>query len=198
MSCCEGHLGILLDAWYRHRDASRGEQETQCCFPVATRMLGFLSIFKRSQASSPFEALNSAFLSSCQRDVRPPIEMWQGTRAFCRVSTRDSNILSSCEMKDEPAFKSLQGNQALFRVRASRCPLHLRQQIQGPSHIHIAERSLLLNCLWQVGIPLDSKPGNQLSSLNDLWYMELSLTCCAELGVPLDLGRCSWGISGVA
>ena len=24
--------------------------------------------------------------------------------------------------------------------------------------------------------------------------MELSLSCCAEFGIPLDLGRCPWGI----
>ena len=51
--------------------------ETQCPFSVATGIWGFLSIFKRSQASSPFEALNSAFLSSCVTDVRPPGEMRQ-------------------------------------------------------------------------------------------------------------------------
>ena len=34
-------------------------QEAQGPFPVATGILGFLSIFKRSQATSPFEALNS-------------------------------------------------------------------------------------------------------------------------------------------
>ena len=33
--------------------------ETQGPFPVATGILGFLYIFKSSQASSPFEALNS-------------------------------------------------------------------------------------------------------------------------------------------
>ena len=82
-------------------------QETQCSFPVATWILGFLSIFNRSQALSTFEALNTAFLWSCQRDVRPPFEMMRGTRAFYRVSTGDSDIPSSCEMKDEPAFKSL-------------------------------------------------------------------------------------------
>ena len=147
---------------------------------------------------SPFEALNSACLSRCQTDVRPPVEMRRGHRAFSRVSTRDSDIPSSCEMKDEPAFKPLQGNPAFFRVRASWCPFHLRQQTQGLSHIPIAERSLLLRCLWKVGLPLESKAGNQLSSRDDLGYMELSLSCCAELGVPLDLERCSRGISGVA
>ena len=139
-------------------------RETQCPFPVATWKLGFLSIFKRSQSSSPFEAFNSVCLSSCQRDVRAPDDMRRGTRTFPRVSTGDLDVPSSCEMKDEPAFKSVQGNQALFQVRASWCPFHFSQQSQGPSHILIAERSVLLRGLWKVGIPLGSKPGNQLSS----------------------------------
>ena len=75
-------------------------RETQCPFPVDTAILVFLSIFKRSQKSSPFEALNSACLLSCQRVVRPPVEMRQGTRAFSRVSTGDSDISSSWEMQD--------------------------------------------------------------------------------------------------
>ena len=62
-----------------------------------------------------------------------------GARAFCRVSTRDSDTPSYWEMKDEPAFKTLQGNPALFQLRASCCPFHLRQQIQCPSQIPIAE-----------------------------------------------------------
>ena len=70
-------------------------RETQGPFPVATGILGFLSIFKSSQESSCFEALNSACLSSCQRDVRPPVEMRRGTRAFSMVSTGDSDIPSS-------------------------------------------------------------------------------------------------------
>ena len=95
-------------------------QETQGPFPVATEILGFLSIFKTSQASSPFEALNSACLSICQRDQRLSVEMRLGTRSFSRVSTGDSDIPSSCEMKDNPACKSMQGNPALFRFRLSR------------------------------------------------------------------------------
>ena len=35
-------------------------RETKGPFPIATGILGFLSIFKKSQASSPFKALNSA------------------------------------------------------------------------------------------------------------------------------------------
>ena len=139
-------------------------RETKHPFLVGTVILGFLSIFKKSQALSSFEALKSAHLLRCQRDVTPFVQMRQGPRAFSRVSTGDSDIPSSCEMKDEPAFKPLQGNPAFFRVRASRCPFHLKQQTQGPSHILIAEGSLLLRCLWKVSIPLQSKAGNQLSS----------------------------------
>ena len=43
-------------------------QETDGPFLVATVILGFLSIFRKSQASSPFEALNSPCLLICQTD----------------------------------------------------------------------------------------------------------------------------------
>ena len=75
---------------------------------VRTVILVFLSIFTKSQASSPFEALNSAHLSKYQMDVRPSVQKRLRTMAFSRVSTGDSVISSSCEMKDEPAFKVLQ------------------------------------------------------------------------------------------
>ena len=88
--------------------------ETEGPFLDATVILGFLLIFKKSQASSPFEALNSACLWRCQRDVRPPVQMKRGPRAFSGASTGDSDSPSSCEMKDEPAFKPLQGNPAFF------------------------------------------------------------------------------------
>ena len=107
-------------------------RDTLVPFLVATEILGFLSIFKWSQASSPFEALNFVFLSRCQRDVRPPVVMRRGTRAFSRVSAGDSDIPSSCDMKDEPAIKSLWGNSALFRVRASWWPFHLGGKLRVP------------------------------------------------------------------
>ena len=88
------------------------------------------------------------------RDVKPPVQMRQGTRVFSRVSKEYTDIPSSCEMKDEPAFKPLQGNPTLFPVRESRYPLHLRQQTQGPCHIPIAEGRLLLRCLWKVVLPI--------------------------------------------
>ena len=89
-------------------------QETVVHFLVGIMILGFLSIFKKGQALSPYEALNSVFLSRGQRDVRPPVQMRQTPTAFSRYSTGDSDMLSSCEMKDEPEFKLLQGNRAFF------------------------------------------------------------------------------------
>ena len=138
--------------------------ETQGPFLVAKVVLGSLSILKKSQASSPFEALNSRCLSRCQRDVRPPMQMRQEPRAFSSISTGDSDIPSSCEMKDDPASKLFQGNPTFFLVRASQCPFPLKQQIQGPSKIHTAEGSLSLRCMWKVGFLLHSKPRNQISS----------------------------------
>ena len=89
-------------------------QEAKRPLLVGTFILVFLSIFTKSQASSPFEALNSAHLSKSQMDVRPFVQNRLRTMAFSRVSTEDSDIPSSCEMKDEPAFKALQGKPAFF------------------------------------------------------------------------------------
>ena len=89
-------------------------QETKVHFLFGTVILGFLSIFKKSQASSPYEALNSVCLSRGQSNVRPPVQMrWKPT-TFSRVSTENSDMPSSCEMKEEPEFKPLQGNWAFF------------------------------------------------------------------------------------
>ena len=111
---------------------------------VGTVILAFLSIFMKSQDSSPFKALNSAHLSKSQMYVRPSVQKRLRTKAFSRVCTGDSDITSSCEMKYVPAFKALQGKPAFFSVRASRGPLYLRQITQSCSHILISEGRLLL------------------------------------------------------
>ena len=133
-------------------------RETQSPFLLATVILGFLSIFNKSQASSNFEALYSACLSRCQRYVRPPVQMRRAPRAFSRISTGDSDFPSSVAKKDVPAFKAMPRYPAFFRVTASLCPFHLRQHTQVPDNIPISEESLLLRCLWKVCIPLQSKP----------------------------------------
>ena len=90
------------------------KQETEVHFPVGTVILGFLSIFKKSKASTPFEALNSVCLSRYQIDVITRIQMRRRTMAFSKVSTGDSDTPSSCEMQHDPEFKPLQGSPDFF------------------------------------------------------------------------------------
>ena len=124
--------------------------------------------------------------------------MRMGRRAFSWDCTEYSDIPLYCEMKDEPAFKPLQGNLTFFRVRESRYPLHVRQQIQHPSHIPIAEGRLLLRCFWEGGLPLQSKTGNQLSSWDHMGCMGLSSSCCTEINIHIDLRLVSQLISVVS
>ena len=84
-------------------------------------------------------------------------------------------------------MKPLQGNLDFFLIRASRGPFRLKHKTQGPSHIHIPEGKLLLRSLWKVGLPLQSKTGNQLSSPDYMVLMELSSSCFTEIDVPLDV-----------
>ena len=89
-------------------------QETDAHFLFGTVILGLVSIFKKSQASSPYEAFNSVCLSRGHRDVRAPVQITLTSSAFSKVPTQDSDMSSSCEMKDEPEFTPLQGNRAFF------------------------------------------------------------------------------------
>ena len=90
------------------------KHETEVHSLVGTVILGLLSIFKKSKASSPVEALNSVCFSRCQRDVIPPVQMRRRRKALFSVSTGDSDISSSCDIKHEPKFKPLQENPAFF------------------------------------------------------------------------------------
>ena len=65
---------------------------------VGRVILVFLTILPKNQASSPFEALNSAQLSKSQMDVTPSVQKRLRTLALSRVSIGDSDIFSSCEM----------------------------------------------------------------------------------------------------
>ena len=67
---------------------------------VGTVILVFLSIFKKSQASSPFETLNSAQILMSQMDVRPSVQKSLKTMASSRVSTdRKSTRLNSSHVR---------------------------------------------------------------------------------------------------
>ena len=67
--------------------------EAKCPLLVGRVILVFLAIFSKSQTLSPFEAMNSAHLSMCQKDVRPSVQKRWRTMAFSRVSTGDSVTL---------------------------------------------------------------------------------------------------------
>ena len=75
LSSYDGHLRNLNYALQENTDASGGEAGDRGSLSRGTVILGFLSIFKKSQASSPFEALNSVCISRYQRDVIPPFQM---------------------------------------------------------------------------------------------------------------------------
>ena len=92
-------------------------REAKLPFLVGTVILVFLSIFTKSQASSPFEALNSAHLSKSQMDVRPSVQKRLRTMAFSRVSRGDSEIPSSCAMKDGLHLRHCRESQPSFESR---------------------------------------------------------------------------------
>ena len=120
------------------------KQETEVHFVVGTVILGFLSIFKKSKASSPFDILNSVSLSRCQSYVIPPVQMRRRPTAFSRVSTGDSDIPSSYEMKDEPEFKPLQGNPSFFWVR----PLAVHSTWDRKQRVPLTYLLLRENSTW--------------------------------------------------
>ena len=94
-------------------------------------------------------------------------------------------------------MKPLQGNLDFFLIRASRGPFRLKLKTQGPCHIHIPKGKLLLMCFWNDGLPLQSRPGGQLSSLDDMGCPGFSSCCFTEIDVPIDLRWVSQGISGL-
>ena len=69
LSSYDGHVGKLNYVWQENTDASGGGREAKRPLLVGTVILVFLSIFTKSQASSPFDAMNSAHLSMCEKDV---------------------------------------------------------------------------------------------------------------------------------
>ena len=93
LSSYDGHLGKLNYAWQENIEASGCELGGQASLIVGTVILVFLSIFTKSQASSPFEALKLVQLSKSQMDLRTSVQKRLSTMAFSRVSTGDSDIL---------------------------------------------------------------------------------------------------------
>ena len=84
-SRCQGPVGILLESLPVNRAVSRVQSGNSVFFSGGDRDLGPpIKVQQGSQASLGVEAWNSAFLSSCQRAVRPLVEFRWGNGAFSR------------------------------------------------------------------------------------------------------------------
>ena len=66
LSTYDGHLRNVIRLGREIRMPLEVKQNIKPPFLVGTVILGFLSIFKKRQASSPFETFNSTCLSKCQ------------------------------------------------------------------------------------------------------------------------------------
>ena len=120
-------------------------------------ILGFQTILKNCQASSKFEAVNSTWLSSCQRHVKPIFVMKWRPRAFSRVSTGDSDILSSCDSVVGDSLSSI-------------------KKIEAP---YVFD--------WENAIALDTLHGNRASSCSEGKVSWVFLCCGRNLGYILEL-----------
>ena len=78
-------------------------QETEVHFLFGTVILGLLSIFKKSQALSRYQAFNSVCLSRGHRDVRPPVQ--KRCASFPQASQEEFS-LSSRDVRGTVSFLS--------------------------------------------------------------------------------------------
>ena len=100
LSSCEGHLGILLVAWQGNRDDSQGEAGDPGSLSSCHRDIGIPINYQEESGLVTFCSSELCVPLRFQRDVRPPVEMRQGPRAFSLFSKEDSDIPSSGEMRD--------------------------------------------------------------------------------------------------
>ena len=96
------------------------------------------------QALSGVEEWDSAFLSSCQSGVRPPVEFRQEIGAFSRGSVGESGLPSCCAGILGVKLEPVQGIQDLSRVewelsvlspcsRSRRVPLKIQEMRKASS-----------------------------------------------------------------
>ena len=71
------------------------------------RDIGIPINFQEESVLGPFLSIELRGPFEVSKDVRPPLQMRLGPRAFFRDCTQYSDIPLSWEMKDEPAFKPL-------------------------------------------------------------------------------------------
>ena len=100
-------------------DASGSEVGDQASLSSFHRDIGIPINFQEESGLGTFLSIEHHGALDVSSNVRPPVQMRQGPRAFSRYCTEDSDIPLTCEMKDKPAFKPLQGNPTFFQVRES-------------------------------------------------------------------------------
>ena len=142
-------------------------RETAGHILVGKVILGFLTIFKKCQALSTFEALNSVSFSRFQRDVRPLVQMrliiWLSLRT--QQWTQTSFHLLICKMclhlslcsEIHPSFESWH-----LRVHFT------RGKHRVPLTYLFLRGKILLRCLWKVGLLFIRRQGIN-SHLQTIW-----------------------------
>ena len=93
---------------------------------------------------SPVEAWNSAFLSSCEGGVRPPVEFMRGLWAFSTGAKGEGDLPSCWEGIPRVPFKSVQANQALSQVEGELGVLSLCSKDCEVLSVSLGESDLLL------------------------------------------------------
>ena len=135
--------------------------------------IGNSIIFQEESGLGPFRNTELSGPLEVSSDVRPPVQMRSDIGFSLRTAQNIPTSLCIVRRKIEPAFKPLQRNPNFVRFRESRYPLHVTQQIQGPSHIPIAEGRLLLRCCGNVAYLFNRILGIG-SPRDDMECMELS------------------------
>ena len=82
---CDGELRVPLESLQGNQPSSLVEAGT----------LGFFSSLAETWGSSQDVAGISGFLSSCNRGVSPPLELWWGTRVSSQFAAWELGFISS-------------------------------------------------------------------------------------------------------
>ena len=168
--------------------------EFRSLFLFDTVILGYLTILKNCQESSTFEAVKSACLSRCQRDVRLLFEMRWRSKAFCRVFSGDSDILSSCDMNSEQALRLCSEIWPSFE--SGHLGVHFAWSIKHRvplTYIFLRENSSWGAC-GKLAYLFSRRQGIILIR-DDMGCTEHSSTCSTEIDDPLYVRRLSQGVS---
>ena len=161
---------------------------------VGTVILVFLSIFTKRQASSPFEAMNSAHLAMCQKDVRHSVQKRWRTMAFSRACTG----IRSC-------LHLVRWNMNLHLRHCRETGLVFSQGISGSIPVEAENTEYLSHTYFWGKAPLELlveswltssvEDRESFSSWDDMGCTEHSSSWSTEINDPLYLRRLSQGIS---